>query len=59
MKDDTKIHNRHSIRLKGYDYSAAGAYHIVVRTKNGVCVFGEVQESRTKLSKFGEIVEKC
>ena len=30
MKFDPKIHHRRSIRLKGYDYSQAGAYFVTI-----------------------------
>jgi len=31
MPYDPRRHHRHSIRLKGYDYSLSGAYFITVR----------------------------
>lgn len=34
-------------------------YHVVARTKNGVCVSGEVEGSEMKLSAVGEIAERC
>jgi REP element-mobilizing transposase RayT len=36
------IHHRRSIRLKGYDYSQAGAYFITICTHNRECLFGEI-----------------
>ena len=30
VKFDPKIHHRHSIRLKGYDYSQAGGYFVTI-----------------------------
>lgn len=35
-------HHRRSIRLKGYDYSQAGAYFITVCTHNRLPLFGEI-----------------
>ena len=35
------IHHRRSIRLKGYDYSQAGAYFVTICTQNRECLFGE------------------
>ncbi len=32
MKFDSEIHHRRSIRLKGYDYTQAGAYFITIVT---------------------------
>jgi len=34
MKYDPNIHNRKSIRLRGYDYSQEGAYFITICTKD-------------------------
>jgi len=34
-----EIYNRHSIRLKGYDYSQDGAYFLTICTKNGELYF--------------------
>jgi putative transposase len=59
MRYDPKKHARKSMRLKGYDYSEAGMYHVVVRTKNGECVFGEVEGNAMKLSPTGRIAEGC
>lgn len=41
-KYDPNIHHRQSIRLKGYDYSQAGAYFITICTQNRACLFGFV-----------------
>jgi len=35
-------HHRHSIRLKGYDYSRAGLYFITICVQNRECLFGEI-----------------
>ncbi|MEW6092893.1 MAG: hypothetical protein AB1531_02900 [Chloroflexota bacterium] len=42
MKYDPKIHHRHSLRLKGYDYSQAGAYFITIVTLGREELFGKV-----------------
>ncbi len=42
MTDDPAIHHRRSIRLRGYDYSQAGAYFITICTHNRECLFGAV-----------------
>jgi REP element-mobilizing transposase RayT len=52
-------HQRRSIRLKGYDYSKAGAYFITICTHCKECLFGEIIDGATKLNAYGEIVEKC
>jgi putative transposase len=55
MKYNPQIHHRQSIRLKGYDYSQAGAYFITICTKNRLHHFGEVQNGEMILSEFGKI----
>jgi len=39
---DPQKHHRRSIRLKGYDYSQAGAYFITICAHNRECLFGEI-----------------
>jgi len=56
-KFDPKIHHRRSIRLKGYDYSQAGAYFVTVVTWHRECLFGEIVKGEMKLNKIGKIVE--
>ena len=38
VKYDPEIHNRRSIRLKGYDYLSAGAYFVTICVKNRECI---------------------
>lgn len=44
MKYQPDIHHRRSIRLKGYDYSQAGAYFVTICTYDRECLFGEIVE---------------
>lgn len=37
------IYHRHSIRLKGYDYSQEGLYFITICTQNHKHLFGEIK----------------
>ena len=53
---DPQKHHRHSIRLKGYDYSAAGGYFVTVVTFQRECLFGEIVGGEMRLSALGEIV---
>jgi len=39
---NSHLQHRRSIRLKGYDYSQAGAYFITICTHNRGCLFGEI-----------------
>ncbi len=49
--------NRHSIRLKGYDYSLCGSYFITICTFNKKNIFGEINNGKIIDSKFGLIVK--
>lgn len=42
MKFDPQKHHRHSIRLKGYDYSLAGAYYVTIVAHGREHLFGEI-----------------
>ena len=56
-KYNPQIHHRHSIRLKGYDYSQAGLYFITICTKDRECFFGEIVNGSMNLSKMGVIAD--
>jgi hypothetical protein len=56
MRFDPQIHRRRSIRLKGYDYSQAGAYFITVVMHGRECLFGEVINEALKLTPAGEMI---
>jgi putative transposase len=49
------VHHRRSIRLKGYDYTQAGAYFITIVTHDRQRLFGRIISRRMRLSPFGEI----
>ncbi len=49
------IHNRRSIRLKGYDYSAQGLYFITLCVTNKKHLFGKINKGKLFLNKYGEI----
>ena len=50
-----EIHRRRSIRLKGYDYTTAGAYFVTLVTKDRVCWFGDVVNGEMIWNKYGKI----
>jgi putative transposase len=61
MKDDmygrlAGRHNRRSIRLKGYDYTQAGAYFATICTQNRACLFGDVVDGVMRLNGAGRMV---
>jgi putative transposase len=49
---------RKSLRLKGYDYSKAGAYFVTICIKDMVCMFGEIVNGEMILNKYGTIANK-
>ena len=50
------IHHRHSIRLKGYDYSQEGMYFITICVQNHRCLLGRIINGEMILNKYGQIV---
>ncbi len=53
------IHHRRSIRLPGYDYTAAGGYFITICTQHRECLFGEVVNGEMRLNEAGTMVAEC
>jgi putative transposase len=64
MKYDPKIHHRHSIRLKDYDYSTNRAYFITICSNNrincfgAICRGGALLRPETELTQTGKIVNE-
>ena len=58
MKYNPKIHNRQSIRLKGWDYSNPGLYFITICTQNRAHLFGYIQNKKMHLNDAGKMIEK-
>lgn len=52
-------HHRRSIRLKGYDYSLAGAYFITLCMLQRQCLLGEVMRGEMVLNASGFVVQGC
>ncbi len=59
MKYDPVRHHRRSIRLKGYDYSQAGAYFVTICVHHRECLFGEIVDGEMRLNEPGQIVAAC
>lgn len=57
MNFNPEIHHRHSIRLKGYDYSQSGLYFITLSTKNRQHIFGIIENGDILLNEYGNIVK--
>ena len=58
-KYDPNKHHRRSIRLKGYDYSQAGAYYVTIVAWHRECLFGELVNGEMRLSQRGQIADAC
>jgi REP element-mobilizing transposase RayT len=64
MKFDPQKHHRRSIRLKGYDYSQAGAYFVTIVAWQREMLFGDVVNGEPRhggyvvLNEFGGIVSE-
>ena len=59
MAYDQDRHHRRSIRLKGYDYTQAGAYFVTICTHERKCLFGDIVDGNMILNDAGRFAEKC
>jgi len=59
MSYNPEIHQRRSIRLRGYDYSQPGFYFVTVCTSGRSCSLGDVAEEQVCLSEVGELISVC
>ena len=57
MRFDPDKHHRRSIRLRGYDYTRAGAYFVTICTQNRECLFGDIEEGEIRLNDTGHMVQ--
>ena len=57
MAFNPEKHHRRSIRLKGYDYSMAGAYFVTMCVSNRQRLFGNVIDGKMILNEAGRMVE--
>lgn len=56
MPYDPHKHHRQSIRLKGYDYTLAGAYFVTICTYKREPMFGKIVDGKMQLSLLGQLV---
>lgn len=59
MRYDPEIHHRRSIRLKGYDYAAPGAYFVTICIHGRECLLGEVAGGTMLVGPAGEAVRSA
>ncbi|MDA3798092.1 MAG: hypothetical protein PF692_03320 [Kiritimatiellae bacterium] len=55
---NSNIHNRRSIRLKGYDYSRAGLYFITICCQGRECLFGNITDDVMIPNDAGKMIGK-
>ena len=53
------IHHRRSIRLRGYDYSRAGAYFVTICVRERQPILGTVEEDTVHYADCGRAVVDC
>jgi REP element-mobilizing transposase RayT len=58
MKFDSRIHQRHSIRLRDYDYSQTGGYFVTIVTYQRKCLFGQVVNGVMTFDESGVIAKQ-
>jgi REP element-mobilizing transposase RayT len=56
MPYDQQRHHRRSIRLKGYDYSQAGAYFVTICIERRMCLLGAIRDGDVCHNPAGEMV---
>ncbi|HYL82626.1 MAG TPA: transposase, partial [Candidatus Angelobacter sp.] len=56
MHDLSELPNRKSLRMRGYDYSRAGAYFVTICSHHHHCTLGSVVGGHTPLTSIGKIV---
>jgi len=54
-----ELHNRRSMRLKGYDYTRDGAYFVTICTQGREHTFGAVVGGEMRLNACGREVARC
>ncbi len=57
MQHDLTNRGRRSVRLRGYDYTAPGAYFVTICTQDRACMFGEVVDGVMCPNDAGRMVE--
>jgi REP element-mobilizing transposase RayT len=57
MTYDPTRHHRRSIRLRGYDYTLAGAYFVTLVTQDRAALFGDVVDGIMRLNDAGRMVQ--
>ena len=59
LKFDTKQSQRHSLRLRDYDYSQEGAYFVTICARDKVAILGGIVDGAIQLNRLENVVNKC
>lgn len=59
MSFNPEIHNRQSIRLKGYDYSQPGLYYVTLCCSQRESLFGHIENGIAILNDAGIVAQEC
>ena len=51
-------HHRHSIRLRGYDYSQNSAYFVTLCAERRLCLFGDIENGGMRCNVAGEMLSQ-
>ncbi len=57
MGYNSNIHHRRSIRLKGYDYSQAGAYFITICINESLNILSKISDKKILYTPFGHLTQ--
>jgi REP element-mobilizing transposase RayT len=57
MSYNPEKHHRHSIRLRGYDYTREGAYYFTICCHQRLCLLGEIKDGVMHLNLVGATVK--
>ena len=58
MAVNVPLHDRRTVRLRGYDYTQPGAYFVTICTKDRFPLFGEIVDCEMRLSAFGKVAHE-
>jgi REP element-mobilizing transposase RayT len=59
MTEGAPVHHRRSIRLKGYDYSALGAYFVTLCIQDRLNLLGRMEGPHVALTPAGEMARRA
>lgn len=59
MNESRDPANRHSIRLRAFDYSQLGSYFITIQAHRSKHIFGKIILGQMKLNRIGQTISDC